>query len=105
MQEFIKKNILIIVFASIGLILMVFALYHEVNPIEASVVSNRIQGTNLHLLLLVLCYPAMFMALFLSFFSPYFYYIFACLFQVLIYGSFGKILSSVMSKVLSMGQN
>ena len=99
MQEFIKKNLLIIVFASIGLILILFALYHEINPIEASVVSNRIQGSNLHLLLLVLCYPAMFIALFISFFSPYFYYIFACLFQILIYFSFGKILSIVISKL------
>jgi hypothetical protein len=103
-QEFIKKNMLIISFGSIGLIFMIVALYHEINPIEASVVSNRIRGTNLHLFLLVSCYPAMFIALFLSFFSPYFYYIFACLFQVLIYGSFGKILSIVISKVLSMGR-
>ena len=104
MQEFIKKNMLIIVFASIGLILMVFALYHEINPIEASVVSNRIRGTNIHLFLLVLCYPAMFIALFVSFFSPYLYYIFACLFQVIIYGGFGKILSIVISKLAKHSQ-
>ena len=104
MHEFIKKNMLIIVFASIGLILMIFALYHEINPIEASVVSNTIRGTNLHLFLLVLCYPAMFIALFLSFFTPYLYYIFACLFQALIYGSLGKILSIVMSKLARHSQ-
>ena len=104
MYEFIKDNKLVIVLASIGLILMVFALYHEINPIEASVVSNRIQGTNLHLLLLVLCYPAMFIALFLSFFSPYLYYVFACLFQVLIYGSLGKILSIVINKLVNYFQ-
>ena len=101
MQGFIKKNILVIVVASIGFILMVFALYHGINPVEASVVSNKLRGTSLHLFLLVLCYPAMFIALFLSFFSPYFYYIFACLFQILIYGSFGKIVSIVVGKVVS----
>ena len=105
MQEFIKKNVMIIVFAVIGFILMVCALYHGINPIEASVVSHKIRGTNLHLFLLVLCYPAMFIALFVSFFSPYFYYIFACLFQVLIYGSFGKILSIVISKIVSHRAN
>jgi hypothetical protein len=105
MQEFTKKNVMIIVFASIGLILMVFALYHGINPIEASVVSNKIRGTNLHLFLLVLCYPAMFIALFLSFFSLYFYYIFACLLQVLIYGGVGKILSIVISKLVSNSAN
>ena len=96
---------MIIVFASIGLILMVLALYHEINPIEASTVSNSIRGTNLHLFLLVLCYPAMFMALFLSFFSTTFYYIFACLLQILIYGGIGKILTYVISKTVSKDSN
>ena len=105
MQEFIKKNVLVIVFASIGLTFMVIALYLDINPVEASVVSKKIQGTNLHLFLLVLCYPAMIIALFLSFFSPYLYYIFACLVQILIYSGFGKILSIVINKVISSRVN
>ena len=101
MQKFVKKNIVIIAFASIGLSLMVFALYHGINPIEASVVSCKIRGTNLHFFLLILCYPAMFIALFLSFFSKYFYYILACFLQILVYGGLGKILSIFISKIVS----
>ena len=104
-QKFIKKNLMIILSACIGLILMLFALYHGINPVEASVVSNKIRGTNLHLFILVLCYPAMFLALFLSFFSTSLYYIFACLLQILIYGGFGKILGIVISKIVSSGTN
>jgi len=104
-KAFIKKNVMTIVFASIGSILIISSLYHEINPIEASVVSDKIRGTNLHLFLLVLCYPAMFIALFLSFFTVPLYYIFACLVQVLIYGSCGKVLSIVISKIVSHRAN
>ena len=100
MRGYIKKNVIAIVFASIGLVLMVFALYHGINPIEASVVSNKIRGTNLHLFLLVLCYPAMFIAIFFSFFSVHFYYIFACLLQILIYGGIGKIFSIAIRRIV-----
>ena len=105
MQGYIKKNVMIIVFASIGLVLMVFALYHGINPIEASVVTDKIQGTNLHLFLLVSCYPAMFIAIFLSFFSVHFYYIFACLLQILIYGGISKIFSIAIKKIVLNSAN
>lgn len=78
--------------AIIGLIFMLLTLHFDINPVEASVVSERIRGTGIHVFLFITSMPAWILGLMVSSFLPVPFAIAACIMQILLYGLLGKIL-------------
>ena len=78
--------------AIIGLIFMLFTLHFDINPVEASVIPERIRGTGIHIFLFITSMPAWIVGLMVSSLIPVPFAITACIMQIILYGILGKIM-------------
>ena len=78
--------------AAVGLVLMLFTLYFDINPVEGSVVPEYIQGTAIHIFLFFTCMPAWIAGLIVSSVIPVPFPVMACVSQILFYGLLGKMI-------------
>ncbi len=78
--------------AAIGLVLMLFTLYFDINPVEGSVVPEYIRGTVFHIFLFVTSMPAWIAALMVGGILYLPFPLTACILQVFFYGILGKII-------------
>lgn len=80
----------------VGVILMLFALHFNINPVEGSVVPQYIQDTGIHIFLFVTCMPAWILGYIIgylvSFFLPVSFSVMACITQFFFYGALCKII-------------
>jgi hypothetical protein len=78
--------------AIIGLIFMLLTLHFDINPVEASVITEHIRGTGIHIFLFITSMPAWIIGLMVSSVLPVPFAITACIMQILLYGILGKIM-------------
>ena len=89
----------------IGVVLMVIALHFNINPVEGSVVPQRLQETGLHVFLFVTCIPAWILGYIIGYLVnilvPVSFPIMVCITQFFLYGVLGKICRRVIRSLKS----